>query len=233
MKRFIYTLLLLLGVTASGFAAYDGRSVLEIRLSDKSPLVVTIDGRQYNKHGRSITIGNLPKGKHSIRIYEFLEYKRGGGRAKLLFTGTIKVDAGTYNYCVVDVKTQDMRVRTMDLEYAYVDYDDYGSSDSIAVGDNGGTLSAKDLNDLKTRADGRITDTEKLKLLKSVLSDYTYSSAQVRTITGWLAFEDSKLNFAKWSYDKVTDKQDYWKLEDIFTYSTSKDEFNKFIKKKR
>ena len=95
------------------------------------------------------------------------------------------------------------------------------------------TRSAKDLNDLKTRADGRITDTEKLKLLKSVLSDYTYSSAQVRTITGWLAFEDSKLNFAKWSYDKITDKQDYWKLEDIFTYSTSKDEFNKFIKKKR
>ena len=85
MKKLIYTLVILLGTALSAIAGYDGRSVLEIRLSDRSPLVVSINGRQYNKHGRTVTVGNLPRGRHNIRIYEFLEYKRGGGRARLLF----------------------------------------------------------------------------------------------------------------------------------------------------
>lgn len=237
MKKLIYTLVILLGTALSAIAGYDGRSVLEIRLSDRSPLVVSINGRQYNKHGRTVTVGNLPRGRHDIRIYEFLEYKRGGGRARLLFTGTVRIDAGTYNYCVVDVRTQDMRIRTMDLQDAYVDYDDYSEvlepdDDNGDIRQNRNRLTNDDIITLKARADERITDIEKLKLLKSVLSEKRYTSTQVRTIAGWLAFEDSKLNFAKWSYERVTDPQDYWKLEDIFTYSNSKDEFSKFIKKR-
>ncbi|HEY9177884.1 MAG TPA: DUF4476 domain-containing protein, partial [Flavipsychrobacter sp.] len=200
------------------------RSVLEIRTTDHEPIVVSVDGRHYDRHGRTITIGNLPKGWHDLRVYEYLEYKRGGGRAKLLYTGRIRIDAGTVTNCVVDRQTGRMRIRTMDMEDAYLDYD---QPDNEIHSSN--ILTDDDLTDLKARVDDRITDTEKLKLMKSVLAERTYYSVQVRRMMDWLTFEGSKLDFAKWSYDKALDKQDYWKLEDAFTFTNSKDEFNNYI----
>lgn len=208
-------------------AQYSQRSVLEIRTNDHEPIVVSVDNRYYDRHGRTITIGNLPRGWHDLRVYEYLEYKKGGGRAKLLYTGRIRIDAGTVTHCVVDKQTGRMRIRTMDMEDAYLDYDQPDNNDVPGTSSN--ILTDKDLTDLKARTDDRITDTEKLKLMKSVLAERTYYSVQVRRMMEWLTFEDSKLDFAKWSYDRALDKQDYWKLEDLFTFSSSKDEFNEYI----
>ena len=238
MSRLLYSLVIVLTTAVAAFARNDERSVLEIRLSDHSPLVVSIDGRQYDKYGRTITIGNLPKGWHDLRVYEYLEYKKGGARAKLLYTGRIRIAAGSVTECVVDIETRRMRIHTMDIEDAYVDYDqphtdEPGNPTGEEPYTNSNVLNNKDLNDLKTRVDDRITDTDKLKLMKSVLEQRTYYSVQVRTMLNWLAFESSRLDFAKWSYNRVLDKQEYWKLEDMFTFSSSKDEFNEHISSSR
>lgn len=224
MSRLVYTLLFVITVFSPAMAQYSQRSVLEIRTTDHEPIVVSVDGRYYDRHGRTITIGNLPKGWRDLRVYEYLEYKKGGGRAKLLYTGRIRIDAGTVTHCVVDRQTGRMRIRTMDMEDAYLDYDQPDNEIH-----NSNILTDDDLTDLKARVDDRITDTEKLKLMKSVLAERTYYSVQVRRMMDWLTFEGSKLDFAKWSYDKALDKQDYWKLEDAFTFSNSKDEFNNYI----
>ena len=234
MSRLVYTLLFIISSFSPVLAQYSQRSVLEIRMNDHEPIVVSIDGRYYDKHGRTITIGNLPKGWHDLRVYEYLEYKKGGGRAKLLYTGRLRIDAGTVTHCVVDRQTGRMRTRTMDIEDAYLDYDqpdneDRYNEDNNRRDRNSNVLNNTDLNDLKARVEDRITDTEKLKLMKSVLEQRTYYSVQVRTMMGWLAFESSRVDFAKWSYDRALDKQDYWKLEDVFTFSSSKDEFNQYI----
>lgn len=228
MSRLVYTLLFVITVFSPVFAQYQQRSVLEIRMNDHEPIVVSVDNRYYDRHGRTITIGNLPKGWHDLRVYEYLEYKKGGGRAKLLYTGRIRIQAGTVTHCVVDRQTGRMRIRTMDIEDAYLDYDQ-PDNDSDRPGSHSNILNNQDLNDLKARVDDRVTDTEKLKLMKSVLEERTYYSVQVRTMVDWLAFEASRLDFAKWSYERILDKQDYWKLEDVFTFSSSKDEFSEHI----
>ncbi|MBW7913590.1 MAG: DUF4476 domain-containing protein [Taibaiella sp.] len=234
MNRLFYTLLLVITALGTAVAQYSQRSVLEIRMNDHEPIVVSVDGRYYNKHGRTITIGNLPKGWHDLRVYEYLEYRKGGGRAKLLYTGRIRIEPGTVTACVVDRQTGRMRTRTMDIEDAYLDYDqpdndDRYKDDNNRRDRNSNILNNTDLNELKARVEDRITDTEKLELMKSVLEKRRYYSVQVRTMMEWLAFESSKLDFAKWSYDRALDKQDYWKLEDVFTFSSSKDEFNQYI----
>lgn len=237
MKKLLYTLVFVLIAITSSFARYAERSVLEIRLSDHSPLLVSVDGRNFNKHGRTVTVGNLPKGWHELRVYEYLEYKKGGGRAKLLYTGRIRIDAGTVTECVVDVQTQRMRIKTMDLEDAYLDYDEHDETDNpdnrrYDDRRNSNILNNQDMQDLQARVEDRITDTERMKLMQSVLADRTYYSVQVRTMLNWLSFESTRLDFAKWSYTRVADKQDYWKLEDVFSFSSSKDEFNKHISQK-
>jgi hypothetical protein len=89
--------------------------------------------------------------------------------------------------------------------------------------------SQQDMSDLKKRVDDRMMDGDKVKLMQSVLQDRRYTTEQMRTMLNWLSFEDSKLTVAKWGYDNVTDKQNYWKLESEFSFSSSKDEFNNHI----
>lgn len=226
MKKLLGIYLLFFTLISSAFARNDERSVLEIRLNDHSPLIVTVDGRNYDKHGRTVTVGNLPRGWHDLKVYQYLEYKDGGGRAKFIYKGRIRINAGTVTKCIVDVQSRRMRINTMDIEDAYVEYDRPEDNDHY---ENDNQLRNDDLKDLQARVEDRITDTERLKLMKSVLSDRAYFSVQVRTMLDWLAFEGSRLDFAKWSYERIIDKQDYWKLEDVFTFSSSKDEFNKHI----
>lgn len=236
MKRRMVILLLIVLTSISTQAQYREKSVLEIRLNDHSPLVVSIDGRNYNKHGSNITIGNLPEGWHTLRVYKYMEYKQGGGRAKLLYTGRVRIDGGTVTRCIVDIQSQRMRIKTMDVVDAYVDYEAQQEKTDIDQNQNNADnyqnknlLTRQDMADLKKNVEGTATDIDRVKLLKSVLEKKNYYSNQVREMLGWLAFESSKLEVAKWAYDRVLDKQDYWKLEDVFSFSSSKDEFNKYI----
>ncbi|MBK9515283.1 MAG: DUF4476 domain-containing protein, partial [Flavobacteriales bacterium] len=43
------------------------------------------------------------------------------------------------------------------------------------------------------------------------------------------SFEDSKLDFAKYAYDRTYDIGNYFKVNDAFTFESSMDELNEFI----
>lgn len=231
MKK-LFTIIILLLATVTTFARE--RSALNIRFTDGREILVTIDGRRYQRHAASLTFGNLPSGWHDLRVYEYIQYTNGGGRAKLLYVGSVRVKPGKIAYCVVDPYAKRMRVRVEDKDHAYVDYGDNNGTDDGSIQDdfdNSG-VKRKDLQDLKALVADRVTDTDKLKLMKSVLANKHYGTQDVRTMMEWLNFEASRLDFAKWSYDRVTDVHDYWKIEGDFTYNSSKDEFNTYIKKK-
>ncbi len=42
-------------------------------------------------------------------------------------------------------------------------------------------------------------------------------------------YEDNKLEFAKLAYKNCTDKDDYYRVNESFTYSSSKSELNEYI----
>lgn len=94
-------------------------------------------------------------------------------------------------------------------------------------------MNAQDFNDLHTRVVDRMTDTDKLKLLQSVLKNRFISTEQAKQIVNWLSFESTKIEFAKWAYDNVSDKNNYWKLESEFTFESTKGEFNEFLSSKK
>ncbi|MBS1615687.1 MAG: DUF4476 domain-containing protein [Bacteroidetes bacterium] len=90
-------------------------------------------------------------------------------------------------------------------------------------------FSDRDMEDLRSRVASCMMDEDKEKLMEQVLSDRMVSTTQVRQMLGWLTFESTKLEFAKWAYTRASDRRDYWKLEDAFTFESSKDEFNQAI----
>lgn len=243
MKKILSTLLLVFITCIGAYAQGGARSVLRFKLSDDSRLAVSIDNRYYDKQGRSITVGDLPAGRHYIKIYRYTPYSDArGGKAREVYRGGIRISSGTITNFTYDMRDGKLYANTEFIDGSYHnDNDDNRYNDDSYNRDRredrrrnddmyySRNWTDDDMRDLKKRVEERITDSDKLKLMQSVLKDRRYSTEQMRNMINWLSFDDSKVNLAKWGYDYVNDRQNYWKLESEFTFSGSKDEFNTYI----
>jgi len=120
MKKVIFTALLSFAFTPLLFAQR-GMSTLHVRLADNSHLRVALDGRRFDKHGTSLTVGDLPAGRHYLQVFA-LDGDQ-GGRGELVYRGYVKVHRGSYAECVIDPNTGDIQVNEEadngDSRYSY------------------------------------------------------------------------------------------------------------------
>lgn len=93
-------------------------------------------------------------------------------------------------------------------------------------------------NMTKTEFDERLAavkktsfDDKRLEKAKQVYDDEILSTSQVIEVVKVFSFDDHKLDFAKWAYKNVIDQKNYYKLDDQFSFSTTKTALSDFIKK--
>ena len=55
---------------------------------------------------------------------------------------------------------------------------------------------------------------------------------QISVISEVFTFEADKLTFVKWAYDSTYDVDNYYKLNSMFTFSSSKEELNEYLESK-
>ena len=70
---------------------------------------------------------------------------------------------------------------------------------------------------------------EQLKVAKQILNTNCMSTQQVKEIMAIFTFEDTKLDWAEYAYGKTTDPNNYYQLNDGFTFSDSVDKLNSYI----
>ena len=100
---------------------------------------------------------------------------------------------------------------------------------SSGSGCNGWPMNSTDFAAaLKTIGNGSFEET-KLTTAKSISSQNCLSSDQVVKICNLFSFEESKLVFAKHAYKRTTDKKNFFKVNDVFSFDSSKEELSKFI----
>jgi hypothetical protein len=75
----------------------------------------------------------------------------------------------------------------------------------------------------------KITDTDKLKQLQSSLKKKSFDTNQLTQMMGWLNFEQSKLEFAKWAYTHTTDKNNFAEVENKFSDNNNRNELDSYI----
>lgn len=69
----------------------------------------------------------------------------------------------------------------------------------------------------------------KLKMAKQIAGSNCLSADQVKSICREFKFEESKLDFAKFAFTRCTEQNSYFKVNDVFTYSSSVDELTEFV----
>lgn len=68
-----------------------------------------------------------------------------------------------------------------------------------------------------------------LKTAKQIASSNCLSCNQISEICKVFGFEETKLDFAKFAYDHCTEQKNYFKINNVFSFSSSSDALNEYI----
>jgi hypothetical protein len=73
-------------------------------------------------------------------------------------------------------------------------------------------------------------ESNKLKSATQIVTTNSLTSAQVKQLVLLFSFESNKLDLAKQAYQNTVDKKNYFMINDVFSFNSSKDELARFIR---
>lgn len=94
-------------------------------------------------------------------------------------------------------------------------------------------MSKEDFNDLNATISSKTFEETKFTIAKQVLNDRCLFVSQVKQIIMQFTFEQTRLDFAKYAYDRTYDVGNYFKVNDAFTFESSTEELNDYIDSRR
>lgn len=74
-------------------------------------------------------------------------------------------------------------------------------------------------------------ENDRLRIAKKQVTKNCLSTGQLRDVASLFTHDRDKLELIKATYRVVTDKSNFYKLSDVFLFSETKDEFNKYFSK--
>lgn len=91
-------------------------------------------------------------------------------------------------------------------------------------------MSPSDFDQAKSSISSKSFEDSKLTIAKQIIESNCLLCSQVKEIMLLFTFEDTRLNFAKYAYAYTLDLRNYYKLNDAFTFESSIDELDRFIR---
>ncbi|PLX08366.1 MAG: hypothetical protein C0594_06120 [Marinilabiliales bacterium] len=90
-------------------------------------------------------------------------------------------------------------------------------------------MSDYDFSTAKNSIASKSFEDSKLTIAKQIVGSNCLLCSQVKEIMNLFDFEDTKLQFAKFAYDRTYDRGNYYQLNDAFDFESSIDELNKYV----
>ena len=94
-------------------------------------------------------------------------------------------------------------------------------------------MSQKDFNVAKQTISNSSFDHVKLETAKTILGVNYINTDQVMELCHLFDFEATKLDFARFAYDRTTDKNTYYKVGNVFDFDASRSALNQFLQQQR
>ncbi len=215
----------------SGTGGYGGGardSELVLRLWDDSNFTVVFDHSVYSAPTSVFRLDNVEPGVHRL-IVKQSEYGRYGEVVNILYRGDIRIPDRTK---VVAGINRNFNLEIVKEEYlggSYSSGDNYGG---YCDSHSGGGYYAKpplDINDLKITLQNAGFESDRKMIAEQAVAMHSIITDDVFQIMLTFGFESSKLDFAKFAYPHCEDKQNYYRVNDAFSFSSSIRELNDYI----
>ena len=237
MKK-TFTLLTTMILSVSLYAYY-GQSRLSVSTTGNTKIRVMIDGNKYRADNNLVMIDNLNEGYHSVKIFQLKNSRNnnwGNGMSsyQMVYSGNVYLKPQYHVDIVVNRFGKAFTDEQPISAGYYEEEDDWGNDDRNNNKNEGGgyidqTMIASAFEQFKQNLKNESFDDTKQNIAQQVISTNYFTSSQVREIMQQFSFESSKLEIAKYAYKYTVDKGSYFLVNDVFVFSTSKDELMRYI----
>jgi hypothetical protein len=250
MKR-IFTLMFSFFLVVSAFAAVNP-SRLTIISRGNTTISVEVDGNRYDRVTSALVLDDLSSGYHNIKVYELRIERRGFRKVEaynLIYSSSLMLKPMHHMSIAIDPSgkikiTEEMMRRNGRGNGRNDDWNDRGHNNPGRNNDwydgryNDGRgynqpmsdrmfLSAKE----SIRKEG--FDRDKLTLAKQIIGNNMLYSSQVKDMMQLFSFDDYRLDFAKYAYARTIDRNNYFIVNDGFSFRKSKEELMNYIQNNR
>ncbi len=202
-------------------------SELNLRLQHQAWFTVTLDNQLYETPVNFFHTGALNPGHHFLQVTR-LDHGYYGpySQPRIIYSGYITIPARSKVHAFIDNHGH-LRINKITalapvyapapIVHPYVPAPvHYGMSDY-------------EFNQLKNIIGNLSFESSRLQVAKQALSVNTVTSYQVAELVRMMSFESSKLDLAKFAFHKTVDKQNYFILNDTFSFESSIMDLNDFI----
>ena len=236
MKRLLT--LALLTISLQFAFAHIGGSILNIRTSDSAPFRIVIDGQDMLRANGVVRLNDIAPGRHYIQVLRGSKILQNAGDL-YLYNGTIDITANTESFVTVISGFNKIRFDNIIalnsspwqqpgrpiVPQAPVNPNEckpYVPAGPIA-------MAPYDFEQLKGTLNNASFESTKMQILKQALPFNYFTTQQVRELMSEFNFESSKLEVAKAAYVKTLDQQNYYLVNNEFSFGSSVRELGEYL----
>lgn len=257
MQTQIKKLLVLALLGFAAFAAFaqsyqPNISILNLRLSDGAPFKVFIDGQQAGGSG-TVAKFNSTQGQHYLQVYRIgkswgYETMDNAFRGNVVLTGNAEAFATVYpdmqkikfdNIIALNTTPQFGHPKPIICYYPQrpnlheVTQTSYTQCNETPVVPPAPAtpqpMCMSEFNQLKQTIDHAGFESTRLSIFKQALPYNYFTSAQVRDLMDMFWFESTKLEMAKLAYPKTVDQNNYYIVNNGFSFNSSVNELGEYV----
>lgn len=213
---------------------------LTISAVGNADIRVMVDGMKYTSNGRDIVINNLKNGNRMVKIF-----RAGNDRGRnsnfrnngyqLVYSSSVFIKP-QYHVDIIINRFGKAFIDEQMMSGGYNDDDDdWGVDNNDQYYDRYSrrAMDKATFDQFKQTLKKESFDDTRLKVARQFVSNNYFNAAQVKEMMGLFAFEDAKLDLAKYAYDYTVDKGNYFIVNDAFAFSASKEELMNYIQNRK
>ncbi len=200
-------------------------SELNLRLQHQAWFTLTIDDQCFETPVNFFHIENLAPGNHFMQITRLDNGYYGPLTVQqTIFSGYIHIPARSKVHAMVDRFGQ-LRINKI-TALAPMNMPVYNECAPVPVQYG---MNEIEFHHLKNTVSHLSFESSKITVIRQALMHNRITSRQAAELVSMMTFESSKLELAKFAYKGTVDKQNYFILNDTFSFESSIVELNDFI----
>ena len=215
--------------------AFEGSRLSISSLATSAEMKIEVDGRKFTMKNNSITLSYLAEGYHQVKIFR---EKKGRGFAfgrndVVVYNNSVFLKRGFHLDITVNrfgkVLVDERRIDRDDDWYQ--DEDDYYDNDNGGWNDGyGNVMNGREFEVLKESLRKEWFEANRLISVRFIIDKNNFTTQQVKELMLLFTFEKNRLEIARYAYSKTVDKKNYYLVNEVLTFSSSKDELARFIR---
>lgn len=207
---------ILIFISTALFALSAYSQSLRLSSAGNGNFQLMVDGKAYNSNGYSgedIVVNNL-SGQHNISVYK--TNKRGKNRR--LYSSNLNLSYGQEIHLTINNDGSISREET---------------SANAAYGDRS-AMSSASFDELYRHINNQWGQSSRMSSASDAFNNsaYYFSTGQVRQIVGLINSESNRLELLKLAYDKVTDQDNFYQLQDLLSSQAGRNELDRYVRSK-